>query len=841
VTGVTGVTGATGPAGTAPSGSAGQVIYLVSTGVAAAASSLVWNSTDSRLDVSKVTAQFSEVDNSLYVGGGTNTSAATRPINTYSASYPNFLATGGSHFYFNDVSSSTLTGQNVTNFGNSCAMSADGNTILIVGQTAGGSTAYIYRYSGGSWSATAMNAKVTVGFGVAADMSADGNRAIVTGNNSTPFVYTCTNGTWDLAGTALTLPGSVPAQFGQSCAMSSDGNTVLVTGYGATAVPQIYRYSGSSWSNPDALTMPGAAPTNFGQSCAMSSDGNTLLITGLGSSTAPQIYRYTNGSWVITALTGVATTNFGQSCAMSADGNTIVITAYTTNTAPYLYRYSGSAWPTATTLAAYNVTNMGLSCAISADGNTLLVTALGTVQPQLYRYYGGSWTVIGLSAQGFASSGQACALSADGNMVLVTAKIANSTPSMYVIGPRFRVNNTLNVFGGAVGIGNITPANINSSIPLNIQTGTNQYDAGLQVRESTYSGSTRASIIIGTDNTSWTMGQDSSGNGTRDFFLYGGTGGNPATMKFSISPNGNFRIIGTNNSARIILGPSPSSTNLDYCSVIESQSATNDNYSSYLRFLTHDGVSNTGEPVQAMAINSVQNVGIGTNNPLSRLHIFKNGINGNLGGEIRVCAGAEGVARIGFYEGEAGDRWGAWFQYNGYQLGNGADLIQIGAKRDTVDYTYVNIDATNGNVGLGNIPNATYKLNVSGTIGASGDITALYSDERLKTKTGDLSEALTKVCSLDTFTYVNNDLAKSLGFTDELQRVGVSAQQVQKVLPEAVRPAPFDADNKSGQNYLTVQYEKLVPLLIEALKEERQKREAIEERLTRLEKLLLKE
>jgi hypothetical protein len=51
--------------------------------------------------------------------------------------------------------------------------------------------------------------------------------------------------------------------------------------------------------------------------------------------------------------------------------------------------------------------------------------------------------------------------------------------------------------------------------------------------------------------------------------------------------------------------------------------------------------------------------------------------------------------------------------------------------------------------------------------------------------------------------------------------VGVSAQEVE-VLPEAVKPAPFDTLNgisESGENYLTVQYEMLVPLLIEGIKE----------------------
>ena len=47
---------------------------------------------------------------------------------------------------------------------------------------------------------------------------------------------------------------------------------------------------------------------------------------------------------------------------------------------------------------------------------------------------------------------------------------------------------------------------------------------------------------------------------------------------------------------------------------------------------------------------------------------------------------------------------------------------------------------------------------------------------------------------------------------------------MEKVLPEAVKLAPFDNDGKdnsiSGENYLTVQYEKIIPLLIECIKEQ---------------------
>jgi len=100
----------------------------------------------------------------------------------------------------------------------------------------------------------------------------------------------------------------------------------------------------------------------------------------------------------------------------------------------------------------------------------------------------------------------------------------------------------------------------------------------------------------------------------------------------------------------------------------------------------------------------------------------------------------------------------------------------------------------------------------AGAIYATGNITAYYSDDRLKTRLGYIENALDKVEQLSGFYYEANETAQALGYKVK-REVGVSAQQVQAVLPEIVSPAPID------QQYLTVDYERLVPLLIEAIKE----------------------
>ena len=118
---------------------------------------------------------------------------------------------------------------------------------------------------------------------------------------------------------------------------------------------------------------------------------------------------------------------------------------------------------------------------------------------------------------------------------------------------------------------------------------------------------------------------------------------------------------------------------------------------------------------------------------------------------------------------------------------------------------------------------ASGNVSVTGNITATGSITAFFSDKRLKANVQPIDNALDKVEQLAGVTYTQNKLAEKFGYNDYTPHAGVIAQQVQAVLPEAIRPAPFDTapdgTSISGENYLTVQYEKLIPLLIEAIKE----------------------
>jgi len=118
------------------------------------------------------------------------------------------------------------------------------------------------------------------------------------------------------------------------------------------------------------------------------------------------------------------------------------------------------------------------------------------------------------------------------------------------------------------------------------------------------------------------------------------------------------------------------------------------------------------------------------------------------------------------------------------------------------------------------------KLHIIGNVVATGSITAYYSDKRLKEFISNIDNPLDIIDNLKGYYYKANELAIENGFTNE-KNIGLSAQDVQKVLPELVKLAPFDSVknkngdivSKSGNNYLTVCYDKLSPVFVEAIKD----------------------
>ena len=134
---------------------------------------------------------------------------------------------------------------------------------------------------------------------------------------------------------------------------------------------------------------------------------------------------------------------------------------------------------------------------------------------------------------------------------------------------------------------------------------------------------------------------------------------------------------------------------------------------------------------------------------------------------------------------------------------------------------------------LAEIENNTPHVNtfLANHIWSKNDVVAYYSDERLKEKLGKIENAIDKIKAIETFYFKENEKASEFGFNKKERQLGVSAQSVKAVVPEVISLAAFDrmdislngvkqTVSNSGENYLSVDYSKLVTLLIEGIKEQ---------------------
>ena len=163
--------------------------------------------------------------------------------------------------------------------------------------------------------------------------------------------------------------------------------------------------------------------------------------------------------------------------------------------------------------------------------------------------------------------------------------------------------------------------------------------------------------------------------------------------------------------------------------------------------------------------------------------------------------------------------------------GNGAGINFSDQSTPTQTGTIYYVHSDGDSFGAGNAfivegTESALTFYVAGNIKATNEITAYYSDERLKNFKGKITNALDKVLALSGYYFTENETAKSLGYDNDNVQIGVNAQEVQKVLPEIVEIAPISYQPEAKEEYLTVKYDKLAPVLIEAIKEQDAKIEA---------------
>jgi hypothetical protein len=199
------------------------------------------------------------------------------------------------------------------------------------------------------------------------------------------------------------------------------------------------------------------------------------------------------------------------------------------------------------------------------------------------------------------------------------------------------------------------------------------------------------------------------------------------------------------------------------------------------------------------------NVGIGTTSPANKLTVEGDiGFVGYLGqGSIYGNTGNSSYARVQLYDPATGYTTFNNISYGYYfQTGGGTKMTIL----------------NNGNVGIGTTSPGV-SLDVVGAIRATGDVTAYYSsDERLKDNKKVIENAVNKINKINGYEF--DWVPKEGVHTNEGHDIGIMAQEVEKILPEIV----ITRDN----GYKAVKYEKLVPLLIEAIKELSDKVKALE-------------
>jgi hypothetical protein len=309
-------------------------------------------------------------------------------------------------------------------FGDSVALSTDGNTAIIGGSADGSGTgaAWIFTRSNGVWSEQAKlvgTGAVGNAFqGIAVALSSDGNAALVGGygdntDNGAAWVFVRSGATWSQQGSKLLGSGNAgAAEQGYAVALSADGNTALVGGFADnadTGAVWIFTQSGGVWTQVGSKLVGTSAigTARQGFSVALSADASTAAMAGYEDNTfngAVWVFSQSGGAWTqfgskLFGSAAAGPAEQGSALALSANGTTLI---------------EGGAFDNAGSGAAWVFVAPGAGAAFTATPNAgqsplaVSFSASGLAPPMTYTVNFGDGTVGGLtqgSCAGMAAAG----------------------------------------------------------------------------------------------------------------------------------------------------------------------------------------------------------------------------------------------------------------------------------------------------------------------------------------------------------------------------------------------------------------------------------------------------
>jgi hypothetical protein len=318
-------------------------------------------------------------------------------------------------------------------FGSSIAVSHDGNTAAIGGESDNGGlgAVWVFTRSGTSWSqqgpkltpqgSSPTRPRIVQNFGSGVAISADGNRIVVGDGRFgmlAAWAFARAGGVWHQQGAPLAprinrkeVSGSV------GVTLSGDGRTIALAGI-VSSMPLTWVYVSSrgrwrqqghplpvsSWrvglsENGNALLVGeasfirsrsrwraagriSAGPGSEGSRAALSGDGLTAAV-GNGQRGYALVYRRSRARWIrvarLTSPHPEAQLAFGASVTLSADGKTALIAASprteSSGAKPVGYIFTRTNSDVWTTTAAVTM-NQPWSAALSADGGTIVAPPL---------------------------------------------------------------------------------------------------------------------------------------------------------------------------------------------------------------------------------------------------------------------------------------------------------------------------------------------------------------------------------------------------------------------------------------------------------------------------------